>query len=150
MITVNLPGGQQVRDEVNAYVHKRYISATYAHWRIMEYELVNMVPTVIKLKIHEEGEQSMLFQPNANSIRRQLNNASRTMLTEFFAANACPIRGPTAIALLYEEFPTCFTWNSKEKMWTIRRKQVCQYGRMDSIHPVKTELYHLRLLLRHR
>ncbi len=157
MITINLPNGQgaqddgqQARDEVKKFVHKRYISATYAHWRIMEYELVKMVPSVIKLKIHEEGEQSVLFEPNANSIQSQLNNASRTMLTEYFAANACPIRGATAVALLYEEFPNYFTWNSTEKLWTKRKRKVLQYGRMDSIHPAKTELYHLRLLLRHR
>jgi len=150
MITINLPNGGEARDEVKEYVHKRYISATYAHWRIMEYELVQMVPTVIKLKIHEEGEQSVLFQPNADSIQTQLNTASTTMLTEYFSANACPLRQSTASALLYEEFPTSFTWNTKEKMWTKRKQKKLQYGRMDSIHPAKTELYHLRLLLRHR
>ena len=150
MITVNFPNREEARDEVKEYVHKRYISATYAHWRIMEYPLVNMSPSVIKLKIHQEGEQSILFQPNAESIQRELNNGSTTMLTEFFAANSCPIRGPTANALLYEEFPTSFTWNNKDKMWTLRKKKVLQYGRMDSVHPAKTELYHLRLLLRHQ
>ena len=80
MITVNLPNREEARDEVKEYVHKRYISATYAHWRIMEYPLVNMSPSVIKLKIHGEGEQSVLFQPNAVSIQQELNNASTTML----------------------------------------------------------------------
>jgi len=37
------------------------------------------------------------------------------------AANACPIRGPDANNLLYEDFPTKFTWNTT-KVWTRRQK----------------------------
>ena len=150
MVTVQLPGGEEVRDEIRQYTHKRYISATYAHWRILEYPLVQMVPSVMMLKVHDLGQHEVYFHPNSNAVQYEVNNSSRTMLTEYFAANACPVRGPDARELLYEDFPTKFTWNSSLNRWTKRVRNVLMYGRMVNIHPANVEIFHLRLLLKHR
>ena len=91
MITIKLPDGDEVSNEVKTFVHKRYISATFAHWRIQEYDLVRMIPTVMQLRVHDLGQHEVYFQPNENSIRHEVNNGSTTMLTEFFATNACPL-----------------------------------------------------------
>ena len=150
MITVRLPDGTEIQDEVQQYTHKRYISATYAHWRIQEYDLVRMLPGITRLPVHDLGEHEVYFQPNAAAIQHELSNSSATMLTDYFVANACPIRGSIARTLLYEDFPTKFTWKSQSKSWQIRQKNVLLYGRMDNIHPANIEVFHLRLLLKHQ
>ena len=63
MVTVKLPGGDEVRDEVREYTHKRYISATYAHWRLQEYDLVRMIPLVMRLRVHDLGQDYCLQSP---------------------------------------------------------------------------------------
>ena len=63
MVTVKLPGGDEVRDEVREYTHKRYISATYAHWRLQEYDLVRMIPLVMRLRVHDLGQDCCLQSP---------------------------------------------------------------------------------------
>ena len=141
MITVRLPDGIEIRDEIKEFTHKRYISATYAHWRIKEYDLVRMTPSVMRLKVHDLGQHEIYFQPNINSIQYQLDNSSTTMLTEFFVANACPIRREVANTLLYEDFPTKSRWNTPLKSWTPREKHVLLYGRMDNIHPANIEVF---------
>ena len=150
MVTIQLPSGDEVRDEIKSFTHKRYISATYAHWRIQRYELVKMNPTVTRLKVHDLGQHEVYFQPNSNAVQYEISNSSATMLTEYFATNACPIRGPHANHLLYEDFPTEFTWNTAQKVWTKRVRKAKMYGRMDNVHPVNIEVFHLRLLLKHR
>ena len=150
MITVRLPNGTEIRDEVKEYTHKRYISATFAHWRIGEYDMVRMLPGVVRLGVHDLGEHEVYFEPNMNAIQHELNNSSATMLTDFFVANACPTRGPIARTLLYEDFPTKFAWKNDLKAWKLREKNIRLYGRMDNVHPSNVEVFHLRLLLKHR
>ena len=91
MVTVQLSSGEELNDEIRQYTHKRYISATYAHWRILEYPLVQMVPSVMMMKVHDLGQQEVYFHPNSNAVQYEVNNSSRTMLPEYFAANACPV-----------------------------------------------------------
>ena len=151
MITVRLPNGTEIRDEVKEYTHKRYISATFAHWRIEEYDMVRMLPGVVRLVVHDFEEHEVYFEPNnMNAVQHELNNSSATMLTDFFVANACPTRGPIARTLLYEDFPTKFAWKNELKAWKLREKNIRLYGRMDNIHPSNVEVFHLRLLLKHR
>ena len=150
MITVRLPNGNEIRDEVKEYRHKRYISPTYAHWRIQEFDLVRMLPGIVRLVVHDLGEHEVYFEPNMNAVQHEVNNSSTTMLTEYFEANSCPIRGPIARTLLYEDFPTKFAWKSNLKTWKLRERNIKLYGRMDNIHPSSVEVFHLRLLLKHR
>ena len=75
----------------------------------------------MRLRVHDLGQHEVYFEPNTNAIQYELRNSATTMLTDYFAANACPIRGPDANNLLYEDFPTKFTWNTT-KVWTRRQK----------------------------
>jgi len=109
-----------------------------------------MIPSVMRLRVHDLGQHEVYFEPNTNAIQYELRNSATTMLTDYFAANACPIRGPDANNLLYEDFPTKFTWNTSTKVWSRRKKDILMYGRMDNIHPANIQLFHLRLLLKNR
>ena len=144
MITV---GG--LTNEIAAYSHKRYISATLAHWRIAEFDIVQMKPSVTKLDVHLQDQQFVCYQPNPQSIVEALESAETTTLIGFFEANACPIRQELARTLTYEQFPNKFTWNSKQKLWS-ERKQGYSVGRIINIHPKNSEEFHLRMLLKHR
>ena len=133
MITVRLPDGSEANDEIGEFVHRRYISATYAHWRIQEYEMVKMNPSVMKLKLHDECQQEVYSHQNMTSIEASLLSSERTMLTEYFSANTCPTRGEIARTLLYENFPARFAWNESQKIWTVTQVMVQCYGRIDSV-----------------
>jgi hypothetical protein len=91
MVTVQLSSGEELNDEIRQDTHKRYISAAYTHWRNQEYPLVQMVPLVMMLENHDLGQHEVYFHPNSNAIQCEVNNSSRTMLPEYFAANACPV-----------------------------------------------------------
>jgi len=109
-----------------------------------------MSPGIVRLVVHDLGEHEVYFEPNMNAVQHELNNSSATMLTEYFEANSCPIRCPIARTLLYEDFPTKFAWKTELKAWKPREKNIQLYGRMDNIHPANVEVFHLRLLLKHR
>ena len=51
-----------VNDEVKAYQDSRFIGCTEAIWRTFEMKLRDRYPPVMKLAIHLEGQQSVLFQ----------------------------------------------------------------------------------------
>ena len=86
MITV-----EGLTNEIAAYSQKRYISATLAHWRIAEFDIVQMKPSVTKLDVHLQDQQYVCYQPNPQSIVEALESAETTTLVGFFEANACPI-----------------------------------------------------------
>jgi hypothetical protein len=58
---VETKSGNLVNDEVKAYQDSRFIGCTEAIWRTFEMNLRDRYPPVMKLAIHLEGQQSVLF-----------------------------------------------------------------------------------------
>ena len=136
-------------DEISVYSTRRYISACMAIWRFFQFDTIRMAPSVRQLVIHLEGKQLCRYEPNEQDAQGALERQCNTELTDYFNANGCPIRGVVARKLKYENMPTKFTWNNKDKIWQLRQRNVEQIGRIVNIHPRSQEEFHLRLLLKH-
>lgn len=136
----------ECQDEIHAYQNGRWICAPEAYWRIYSFPMSDMHPAVIVLPVHLPNHQPLRFGKN-QSLQQVLANpySGITMLTEFFAMNASN-KDAQRLNLLYKEFPEFFVWESTERHWKIRKKQVV-IGRLCTVSPLEGERYFERLLL---
>lgn len=136
-------------DEISHHLTKRWIGATYAHWRLSEFDVIQMIPSVIEVPIHLEDEQVVYYEPTLESTSRVAMQSSSSMLTAYFEANRSPNHEVAQLAkhVKYEDFPSHFVWQARQKMWIIRKKGVA-VGHMANIHSKTEEEFHMRLLLK--
>lgn len=122
----------------------RYISASEAAFRILQFPLHAEVPTVYRLPIHLPDEQSVVFNSDNDpaAVQAQAENKV-SMLMGFFEANG---EFESAQDYTYQAFPQHMVWDAEDKKWTLRKKQFA-IGRMYFIPPYAGELYFLRMLL---
>ena len=107
LVTVS---GANENDEISMYLTKRYVSSCSAFWRIAEYPVVEISPSVQELKLHLEDEQSVTYEATREGTRRALTAASETQLTAYFEMNSDPIHGALARDTKYKVFLTNFIW----------------------------------------
>jgi len=135
------------RDEPQRYLDARYVSASEAFWRICEFSLQKMYPSVYSLQIHDKNMQSVLHREDA-PVDDLIERNSRTTLTEWMRYNAEHPEDELAQRTLYGDFPTHFTWHDKHRRWAPRQRLQC-IGRVHFVSPRDVTRYHLRLLLHH-
>jgi hypothetical protein len=176
-VTITPVDGQQQqqapanRDECKTYVDGRYVSASEAHWRIMSFDLHEELPSVIRLAVHLEGRQSVMFRGDNVSSAQNVLARSGTTLTAWFDYNkeakeqyeaACrnwrpPLpypEEPKCLSTLYHDFPSICVYNKNARKWTERvrlndSRGLPTIGRMYTAHPRDQERFHLRMLLCH-
>ncbi|XP_024007954.1 uncharacterized protein LOC112083963 [Eutrema salsugineum] len=137
-------GKGKIKDEINHYLDCRYLSACEAMWRIFTFSIHHHNPAVQKLPIHLPGQQSTVFDEEETLDNVKFRYAhGRTMLTEWFELNKI---SEDSKKLRYVELLTMFTWNNKDKMYSVR-KQRGSIGRIVNILPSAGELYYLRILV---
>jgi hypothetical protein len=136
-----------VREEPQRYVDARYVSASEAFWRICEFNLQKMYPTVYALQVHDENMQSVVYDETSR-LDGVLERSSRTMLTEWMRYNREHPNDQVARHTLYCDFPSKFTWNDTTRKWSPRQRMQC-IGRVHFVSPRDTVRYHLRILLHH-
>jgi hypothetical protein len=159
-------GGGPHIDEINRYVSSRYCGCCEAVWRINGFPIHYRSPSVVRLDVHQENFQRILYQPGSENVALQDPLSTRTKLTAYFERclqeAETPLtaeeRGyeedgvtllPDATSLTYPEFPLYYTWNDKTRTWHRRKrphKSTC-IGRMYTVHPKAGEKFFLRLLL---
>ncbi len=145
MVTIE---GLNEADEIAMYATRRYISACQAYWRIAEFEIVKMIPSVVQLALHLPGQQPVRYEPTRQGARDALANNKVTPLMGYFLANQNPFHGKLARQTKYEDFPSKFVWKDDTKVWQPRQWGYT-IGRMVSIHPNCNETFYLRMLLKH-
>ena len=59
---VQATDGSLIMDELNSYLDSRFIGATEACWKTLEFPLRWRYPGVEKLAVHLEDHQSVLFK----------------------------------------------------------------------------------------
>ena len=158
-------------NEVKQYQSNRYVSSVEAAWRIRQNELYGRTPSVYRLGLHLENQETVFYDADKlNNATDLIDKKKKSMLTAFFETNK---REKWARSLLYREFAEYYTWNSGKRSWSLRMKYKKLYekkpeyyednphelfdgetapqtiGRLYSIHPTQQELYALRLLLNH-
>jgi PIF1-like helicase/Helitron helicase-like domain at N-terminus/Helicase len=139
-------------DEIKRYISGRYIGSSEAVWRIFEFPVHGESPSVMHLPIHLPGGHFVSFDcaTTVDHIMEQIEE-QRTPLIGFFDYNTAH---PDERLYLYQDFPTRFTWNRKEKEWKRRVKgkdrpdeRPVQIGRIYQVNPFQGEIYYLRRLL---
>jgi PIF1-like helicase/Helitron helicase-like domain at N-terminus len=134
-------------DEIREHLDARYVSACEACWRIFGFTLHHHYPPVQRLQLHLKNRQYITFDPDTQipeRIAESQNNSYKTTLIAFF--EACVRYPELTTDLLYADFPTKFTWNKKERLWTPRKSGV-SVGRVYFAVPSEGERYYLRMLL---
>ncbi|XP_018404137.1 PREDICTED: uncharacterized protein LOC108780818 [Cyphomyrmex costatus] len=137
-------------DEIRNFIETRYVGPVEACWRILEKKLQDKSHTIVRLPVHLPNEQNVIIENEV--IEEAMINALNqvTMLIDYFSLNS---RDEEARQYLYVEIPRYYTFK-KEKIngrnvscWVKRKSHYNCIGRMYSVSPTQTELFHLRLLL---
>ncbi|XP_059629827.1 uncharacterized protein LOC132272750 [Cornus florida] len=141
----NVDGGNFV-DEIKEYQDARWVSPQEAMWRLYEFNLNEMYPSVTNLQLHLPNKHIFWYWENKNLeyiVRSE--DISRTMLTEFFHLNSI---SEISRDYLYREIPEHYVWNKQNKCWSPRHHKAV-IGRVNAANPSEGERYYLRLLLNH-
>ncbi|XP_043468035.1 uncharacterized protein LOC122502175 [Leptopilina heterotoma] len=133
-------------DEIKSYIETRYVSPPEACGRILSNNLQGKSHSIYRLPVHLPNQQTVIVEniDDSNSIRSALNRS--TELPEYFSINE---RDPEARKYIYSEMPFHYVFKKEKNcsFWQKRKKQFNTLGRMYSVSPSQTELFHLRLLL---
>ena len=149
--TMQIIQQEQNHDEVQRFLSTRYVSSMEATWRIFNFDICAVKPSVLQLTLHLPEQQTVTFFHGMDSAMSALSKNEHTQLKRYFEMN---LLNPTAKDTFYCDFPEKFTWNPSKKNWTIRQgtynpQKPKQIGRIISIHPNNSELFCLRQLLLH-
>lgn len=162
-VMVRLANGDEkniTNDEIERYVTARYVSASEAYWRLYEFKILMKYPPVMKLPLHLEDKQTVLFHPHqAEEVANK--PPPRTKLTAYFKLNAT---NPLARSILYPDICSQYIW--KGSRWVKRLRKAAKLheghgtgvqwsdmiGRIPviSLSPRQSELYYMRMLLHHK
>ena len=156
-------------DEITEHVNASWYGDTNSFWRLWEFPLNEMQPSVQKLAIHLPNEQSVIYDPdkvnNEQQIREIMESLKNTTLTAFFKLND---KDEEARQYVYPDILRHYRWIESDKVAErrktfqkrLRKSGNCneddeemsnQIGRMPVIVPrgndKQIELYYLRVLL---
>jgi ATP-dependent DNA helicase PIF1 len=143
---VNHEGSGEI-DEISQHQDSRYVSAAESCWRIFSFRMHQHSPSVTRLQLHLPQMQMVRFNPETETAGDivQREDIHKTTLTAFF--DTCKMQPELTQDLLYPDFPTKFTWDSKSKVWNPRRNNHMTIGRVTFCPPSAGERYYLRMLL---
>jgi len=134
---------RQAPDEPKEYVDARYLSPCECLWRLFKFPLHKHHPSIIRLPIHEENQQPVYFQGEAD-LTTVLDNARDSMLMGWFKLNQ---RDPNARQYTYQEIGKHYVWG--KKTWRLRKRNTDAIPRLYFVHPRQGERFCLRILLLH-
>ena len=136
-------------DEIKEYLDARYVSACESAWRLLKFSLHANSPAVQRLAVHLPDMQSVTFNPDDETEEDILGGNHRTTLTEFFVAcrKHSTAESQHAVGLLYCDFPSKFTWDTRSRTWKLRKARFSTIRRVYFCTPASRERYYLRMLL---
>ncbi|XP_026383265.1 uncharacterized protein LOC113278718 [Papaver somniferum] len=132
-------------DEIKKYLDCRYLSASEAFWRTLNFEIHYRRPSVERLPFHLEGEQ-LIYHKDTEDLRDVLERTDpdATKFLRWMKANREHVK---ARNLTYAYFPSKWTWDTESKEWKPRKRGFNKIGRIYYVHPTAGEKYYLRILL---
>ena len=152
-------------DEITNHINASWYGDTNSLWRLFEFPLNKMSPSVQKLAIHLPDQQPVVFNPSRIQTEEQLQQVmegqERTTLTAFFELNR---EDPDARQHLYCDILRYYSWvphdqkTGKKKFFKKRTYrsgigeelgpgESTQIGRIPVVipgRPEREELYYLR------
>jgi len=125
--------------EISMYATRRNISACQTYWRIADFQVIRIVPSIKQLPIHLPGEQPVRYEPSQRGVMDAITQNTVTPLISYFNTNCCPIIGERARTVKYKDFPTYFVWKSDTKLGTLHKNQPSRgkrkaIGRIVAVH----------------
>ena len=121
------------------------MSTIEACWHFFGYSMNAQDPPVIRLEMHLEDEQNIIFEEKEllGNVQSKFKN---TKLTAWFKLNE---DDEEARQHLYHNIPKYYIWKSQARIWQKRKfnKVSKMLGRMYFISPRETERFSMRLLL---
>lgn len=145
-----------MENEIEKFILCRYISTSYAIWRLLEFPIHEHFPPVEALEVHLENGERMYFNPDDERPNVADLSPRNTKLTQFF--KLCQ-EDEFALSLLYCEVPRYYRWIAgKNGRWQRRKtgtevegypdhKMSKTIGRIHTVSPKQEEAFMLRLLL---
>jgi hypothetical protein len=129
-------------------LHGWYVGPSEAAWQIFEFLVHEECLPVIHLPVHLPGKQAVYFPDDlmADKILEQIEKQQSTLMA-FFCYNFEHPQDTIVQNLLYQDFPTQYTFNQKTCHWTKRKGSTKAIGHMYFIPLAAGERYFLRLLL---
>ena len=110
----------------------------------MEFSTHGRHPPIIRLAVHDQNEQFMVFREGNEATALDRNNS--TTLTAWMDYNA---EHPESREYLYDDFPQLHRWDPAKKKWFLRKKALPSVGRLYATSPAQGERHYLRMLLHH-
>ena len=105
-----------VYDEITEYIDGRYLSPMEAAWRLQEFPLCGRSHTVMRLAVHTENQQQIIFEENKEL--KALGNC-KTTLTAWFDLNR---EDKFANNIKYVNIPTYYKFDLT-KTWIKRKRE---------------------------
>jgi hypothetical protein len=131
-------------NEIEAHLSGRLLSCSEAVWRILGLKLHKEWPPITRLAVHLPDEQSVIFDPTADSNEiLMIATASTSSLLQWFILNQTDV---AARQWLYTEIPEHYCLGS-DKKWTPRQQRSFSIGRTMAVSFKNQELFALRRLL---
>lgn len=144
-------------DEISEYHNNKYLGCNEAAAILFGLKTGAINPHIVALKLHLPNEQQIIYDPNTVSTTT-ISEGKKTMLEAFFAL--CRL-DQYARTLKFHEVPEYYIWDQRQSTWTRRRiggpkirlpddtvvVRSKTIGRMFTVSPKLSELYHLRILL---
>ena len=97
-------------DEVEEYVTKRYIGASDAAWRVLEFALPGRKPTFINLPVHLKGKHNVVFRPGNE---QEVCEKSTSLLILYFGRPDTPEMNDLTYLDFYEQYRICLLYTSR-------------------------------------
>ena len=159
---------QPREDEITTYVDGRYVSASEAAWRLLQFDMHSRKPPVQCLAVHLPGDNIVTFRAsslqNPAAMRETLQHNARTTLLAWFDYNktekndwllTCvdlPLTPqPDSLTTLYQDMPIHHVYDNVTRKWHKRQRYEAYptIGRIYFVHPREGERDYMRLLLTH-
>ena len=113
--TIEIIQDGQNHDEVQCFLSTRYVSNIEPTWRIFNFDICAVKPSLLQLTLHLPEEQTATFFHGMDSAMSALSKNEHTQLTKYFEMN---LLNHTAQDTFYHDFPKKFTCNPSKKNWT--------------------------------
>ena len=147
MVSAEVDGTQQPRDEIREYEDMRSVGSSEACWKLYSFHVSENKPPVQVLRVHLEDQQQVVFV--GGDEENVVEQGRPTELTAFFQMNATekaakgPDFNPTTMQK-YVDMPQKYTHS--KNAWHHRKRGV-SIGRVHTVNPLAGDVFYLRLLL---
>ena len=138
---INTDNEKDVHDEITQFIDGRYLSPMEAAWRLQEFPLCGRSHTVVRLAVHTENKQNIIFEENNEE---KALDKWKTTLTSWFELNK---NDDNAKNIKYVNIPKYYIF--KNKSWIERQRKLKHFaiGRLNVVSPKDSERFHLKLIL---